>query len=61
MKHPYVDFEDTEEWNQLHRLIQDLIDNNDMEIYTPIEYVVGYLCKGLNLPIKKHYINSQGN
>jgi len=48
MKHPYLNFESTEQWNQIYKLIQDLIDNNDLELYTPIEYVVGYLCKGLN-------------
>ena len=48
MKHPYLNFESTEQWNQIYKLIQDLIDNNDLELYTPMEYVVGYLCKGLN-------------
>lgn len=48
MKHPYLNFENTEQWNQIYKLIQDLIDNNDLELYTPIEYVVGYLCKGLD-------------
>ena len=28
-------------------LINDLINNNDIELQTPIEYVVGYICKGL--------------
>gem|GEM_PF-2396761 len=28
-------------------IINDLLDNNDIELQTPIEYVVGYICKGL--------------
>ncbi len=31
----------------MNDLINDLINNNDIELQTPIEYVVGYICKGL--------------
>ena len=48
MNHPYVDFEQTEQWDKIFQLIEDLIENNDLELYTPIEYVVGYLCQGLS-------------
>ena len=36
-----------ETWGIVNNLINDLLDNNDIELQTPIEYVVGYICKGL--------------
>lgn len=35
-------------WNAVARLIKDLVDNNDIELLTPKEYVIGYICKGLS-------------
>lgn len=45
MKDSYKNFENSELWNCITRSMSDLIDNGDIEIYTPIEYVVGYICK----------------
>ncbi len=25
--------------------VEDLVENNDIELLTPIEYIVGYICK----------------
>lgn len=45
MKHPYKNFENSELWNCITRSMSELIDNGDIEICTPMEYVVGYICK----------------
>jgi len=51
MNHPYKEFENTEQWIIIKKVIEELIENNDIELYTPIEYVVGYICKKTNLQI----------
>lgn len=43
MQHPYIKYEQDKIWT----VVNDLINNNDIELQTPIEYVVGYICKGL--------------
>ena len=40
-------YEQDKTWAIVNNLINDLLDNNDIELLTPIEYVVGYICKGL--------------
>ena len=47
MQHPYKKYEQDKTWGIVNNLINDLLDNNDIELQTPIEYVVGYICKGL--------------
>ena len=47
MRHPYIKYEQDKIWTVVNDLINDLINNNDIELQTPIEYVVGYICKGL--------------
>ena len=47
MQHPYKKYEQDKTWGIVNNLINDLLDNNDIELETPIEYVVGYICKGL--------------
>ena len=47
MQHPYKKYEQDKTWAIVNNLINDLLDNNDIELQTPIEYVVGYICKGL--------------
>lgn len=47
MQHPYIKYEQDKTWTVVNDLINDLINNNDIELQTPIEYVVGYICKGL--------------
>ncbi|MBF1512165.1 hypothetical protein [Prevotella pallens] len=47
MQQPYKKYEQDKTWGIVNNLINDLLDNNDIELQTPIEYVVGYICKGL--------------
>ena len=28
--------------------VEDLVENNDIELLTPIEYIVGYICKNIS-------------
>ena len=48
MEHPYKEYENSKTWNAVARLIKDLVDNNDIELLTLKEYVIGYICKGLS-------------
>lgn len=48
MKHPYKEYETSELWEVVKSLIEDLVENNDIELSTPIEYVVGYICKNIS-------------
>lgn len=50
MEHPYKEYETSELWQPIRSSVEDLIENNDIELFTPIEYVVGYLCKKLSSP-----------
>ena len=45
MEPPYKEYEATELWQPIRSSVEDLIENNDIELFTPIEYVVGYLVK----------------
>lgn len=45
MEHPYKEYETSELWQPIRSSVEDLIENNDIELFTPIEYVVGYLVK----------------
>lgn len=45
MSHPYSEYEGTESWKRIEKAIRELQNNDDIELTTPIEYVVGYLCK----------------
>ena len=47
MNHPYKEFEGTEQWKIVEQAIKELIENGDLELLTPIEYVVGAICKEL--------------
>lgn len=47
MNHPYKKYESSPRWSVVKKLIEDLEANNDLELQTPIEYIVGYICKGL--------------
>lgn len=53
MQHPYIKYEQDKIWT----VVNDLINNNDIELQTPIEYVVGYICKGL---LDSQVINAGG-
>ena len=39
MKHPYQEYETSELWDVVKSSIEDLVENNDIELSTPIEYV----------------------
>lgn len=43
--HPYKDLEETEIWKKVSQGIDDLVKNQDINITTQKEYVIGYLCK----------------
>lgn len=45
MKHPYKDYEKTDEWQSIKLAIHNLIENNDIELLTREEYVIGFICK----------------
>jgi hypothetical protein len=44
---PYVKYQNTEEWVILSRLLDELINNQDIELKTAPEYVIGYLVEKL--------------
>lgn len=55
MKHPYKEYESSKFWGIIKSSIEELVENNDIELQTPIEYVVVYICKNLSLtdmPVK---------
>ena len=45
MKHPYQEYETSELWDVVKSSIEDLVENNDIELSTPIEYVVVIFAK----------------
>ena len=45
MEHPYKEYENTPIWSIVGQAITELVENNDIELQTPIEYVIGYICK----------------
>ena len=48
MKHPYKEYETSKLWIFVKSSIEDLVENNDIELFIPIEYVVGYICKNIS-------------
>jgi hypothetical protein len=50
LEHPYTEFEQTQVWDVINRIIFDLEENRDIELTTPREYIAGYICNQL-----KHY------
>ena len=51
MEHPYKEYENTPIWSIVGQAITELVENNDIELQTPIEYVIGYICKKAELAI----------
>lgn len=51
MKHPYVEYESSKLWMIVRSSVEELVENNDIELLTPIEYVVGYICKNVSSPV----------
>lgn len=48
MKHPYKEYKTSKLWIFVKFSIEDLVENNDIELFTPIEYVVCYICKNIS-------------
>ena len=44
---PYTDYQDTEEWVIIEYLLKELESNQDIELKTAPEYVIGYLVEKL--------------
>ncbi|MCB0741604.1 MAG: hypothetical protein R2796_06260 [Chitinophagaceae bacterium] len=49
IKHPYQEYEKSNLWELISKAIDDLVKNQDIELTTRKEYVVGYLCKAIKL------------
>lgn len=47
-RHPYMDLENTLEWEMIYKAVEDLILNQDIILQTQKEYVVGYLVTKLS-------------
>jgi hypothetical protein len=47
LTNPYAHFQNTEEWIIVERLLSSLIENQDIELKTAPEYVIGYLVQEL--------------
>jgi len=56
---PYNEFEETELWKTLVKVLIDLVKNKDMQLTTPKEYVIGYICKILTPNLKRFSYHSQ--
>jgi len=48
MKHPYEEYETSKLWEIVKSSIEELVENNDIELFTPTEYIVGYICKNIS-------------
>ncbi|WP_157406249.1 hypothetical protein [Neobacillus drentensis] len=47
VSHPYTQFENTTLWNLISKIIDDLVENDDIEEKTQREYIVGYIISKL--------------
>lgn len=48
MKHPYEEYKASRLWEFVKSSIEDLVEDNDIELFTPIEYIVGHICKNIS-------------
>ncbi len=46
-EHPYMLYQNTQNWELLSVAIEDLVRNRDLIVQTNRTYIVGYLCKTL--------------
>lgn len=53
MSHPYKKYENTDLWKVVHVCINELLENQDLDLTTKEEYVVGYICKSIDEKILK--------
>lgn len=44
---PYEEYKDSELWKKLDLILKDLEENQDIEMTTDKDYVIGYLCENL--------------
>lgn len=51
--HPYTNYENNEIWRVVEKSILDLIENQDIEITTKEEYVIGYITQQVMKEIEK--------
>ena len=42
---PYDKYKSTEEWRIIHQSLQELVDNDNIKLLTPNDYVIGYIVK----------------
>ena len=47
MKHPYEEYKASRLWEFVKSSI-DLVEDNAIELFTPIEYIVGHICKNIS-------------
>jgi hypothetical protein len=52
-KHPYLEYENTSLWDVVNKSLSELEQNQDIKLFTPREYVIGYICKQINESLKK--------
>jgi len=45
---PRISNETSKLWTVVKSSLEELVENNDIELLTPIEYVVGYICKNIS-------------
>ena len=54
MSFHYEEYRDTFFWYIIQDGIENLIKNNDLEIYTDQDYIVGYLCRQITILSRTH-------
>ncbi len=53
MSHPYEKYEGTKLWQVVCDILKDLKDNQDLELTTKEEYVIGYICNEIDNKLLK--------
>ncbi len=51
-KHPYMDYENTPLWKVVNKSLAEFEENQDIKLFTPREYVIGYVCKQIKESLK---------
>ena len=52
IKHPYKEYQQTQLWDLVDKAIDHLVKNQDIELTTRKEYIIGYLCKTIKSELK---------
>lgn len=50
--HPYTEYQQTQLWELIEKAVNDLVKNQDIELTTRKEYIIGYLCKSIKFYLK---------